>query len=224
MQDDALKRSPGRPKAEHGTADARQQLIATAAHLFGEQGYSATSLRQVARGAGVTPAMVAYYFKDKPGLLEAVTISGLEKMLAMVRSVVEGESAKGFEATEDFLPRFIRAYLATIHANPWIPQILLREVISRDTPLRQLFIDRFAKKVVDLVPPKVAAEMSSGRLRGDLDPRYTLLSLIGMCLFPYLVQPVLGPLLGYQFDEDFKQSYTRHTLELFLQGAGGVGE
>ena len=168
--------------------------------------------------------MVAYYFKDKPGLLEAVVISGLEKMLSMVRAVVEEQPAAGSPTTDlEFLPRFIRGYLATIHANPWIPQILMREVVSRDTPLRQLFIDQFAKKAVDLVPPKVAAEIHSGRLRSDLDPRYTLLSLIGMCLFPYLAQPVLGPLLGYQFDETFRQSYTKHTLELFLEGAGGVG-
>ncbi len=218
---DIKKRSPGRPKAEHGEADARQLLIDTAARLFAEQGYSATSLRQVAAGAGVTPAMVAYYFKDKTGLLEAVTIRSLEQLLAVVKKVVAADQPGDDESSEPFLPRFVRGYLATINANPWIPQILLREVISKDTPLRQVFIDRFATEVVGLVPPRVLAEMSAGRLRSDLNPTYTVLSLIGMCLFPYLAQPVLGPLLNYQFDDEFLAAYTSHTLELFLEGAAG---
>ena len=213
------KRSPGRPKSDPNQgAGPRQVLIETAARLFGEKGYAETSLREVASGAHVTPAMVAYYFKDKPGLLEAVTLSGLETLLDTVEAVVSEE-----EGAEAFVPRFIRGYLAAINQNPWIPQILMREVMSRDTPLRQLFIDRFAARVLTIVPPRVMAEIESGRLRRDLDPRYTLLSLIGMCLFPYIAEPVLGPLLGYQLDEAFGRDYTDHTLALFLGGAAGAG-
>ncbi len=84
-------------------------------------------------------------------------------------------------------------------------------------------IDRFAARVLTIVPPRVMAEIESGRLRRDLDPRYTLLSLIGMCLFPYIAEPVLGPLLGYQLDEAFGRDYTDHTLALFLGGAAGAG-
>jgi AcrR family transcriptional regulator len=191
-------------------------LIDTAARLFGEQGYAETSLREVANGAQVTPAMVAYYFKAKPGLLEAVTLSGLETLVAALEAAVDDES------DEAFAPRFIRIYLSTINENPWIPQILIREVVSRDTPLRQLFIDQFASRALKIVPPKVMAEIESGRMRHDLDPRYTLLSLVGMCLFPYLAQPVLGPLLGYQFDEAFGEQCTNHVLKLFLDGAAGA--
>ena len=212
-------RAPGRPKSDPDRGvEPRQILIETAARLFGEQGYAETSLREVASGAHVTPAMIAYYFKDKPGLLEAVTLSGLETLMETVEAVVSDE-----DSDEAFVPRFIRAYLSTINRHPWIPQILMREVVSRDTPLRQLFIDRFASRVLTIVPAKVATEIESGRLRQDLDARYTLLSLIGMCLFPYIAQPVLGPLLGYQFDEAFGREYTEHTLALFLDGAAGAG-
>ena len=214
------RRAPGRPRNESSKGvEPRQVLIDTAARLFGEQGYAETSLREVANGAQVTPAMVAYYFKDKPGLLEAVTLNGLEILVAVLEAAVSDHDVE-----EAFVPRFIRAYLATINHKPWIPQILIREVISRDTPLRQLFIDRFASRALKIVPPRVMAEMESGRLREDLDPRYTLLSLVGMCLFPYLAQPVLGPLLGYQFDEAFGRDYTEHVLALFLDGAVGASQ
>jgi AcrR family transcriptional regulator len=213
------KRTPGRPKNDPNQgAGPRQTLIETAARLFGEKGYAETSLREVAAGAKVTPAMVAYYFKDKPGLLEAVTLSGLETLMDTVEAVVSDQ-----DSDEAFVPRFIRAYLSTINRHPWIPQILMREVVSRDTPLRQLFIDQFASRVLTIVPAKVMVEIESGRLRKGLDARYTLLSLVGMCLFPYIAQPVLGPLLGYEFDEAFGREYTDHTLALFLNGAAGAG-
>lgn len=209
MKDTRKRRPPGRPRAG---PDARQALIDTAARLFGEQGYSETSLREVAAGARVTPAMIAYYFKDKPGLLEAVVLSGLERLMGVLRTVTA-------DSDEPFVPRFIRAYIATVNDHPWIPQILIREVVSRDTPLRRVFVDRFARQALELVPPLVAAEIEAGRLRRDLDPRYLLLSLLGMSVFPYVAQPVLGPLLDYRFDDGFRDAYTEHTLALFLHGA-----
>lgn len=208
-------RPPGRPaSAEREGLEARATLIETAAGLFAEQGYEATSLRQVARGADVTPAMVAYYFRDKSGLLEAVVREGLEKLLDVVRSVVEepGDAA--------FVPRLIRRYVATTIEAPWIPRIFIREVISRDTPLRTLFVEEFAVHAATLVPEKVLAEIEAGRIRSDLDPRFTIMSLLGICLFPFIAHPVLGPLLGYELNEEFGEAYARHAIDLMNRGVG----
>jgi AcrR family transcriptional regulator len=207
------KRPPGRPRAR--TGDPRADLVEIAARLFAEHGYEGTSLKQVARGAEVTPAMIAYYFRDKAGLLEAVAVSGFERML----NVLEGVVADHPEG--EFVAHFIRAYLRAINERPWIPQIFVREVLSRDSPLRQLFVEEFASRAIELVPPRVAGEIARGRLRADLDPRYAMLSLLGMCVFPYIAQPVLGPLLNYQFDDTFLREYSAHAVELFFRGAGG---
>ncbi len=51
----------------------RELLIETAARLFQEQGYNATSVRQIADAVGVTEAALYYHFKDgKRALLQAV--------------------------------------------------------------------------------------------------------------------------------------------------------
>ena len=211
-------KSPGRPTAAAAT-DARDALIETAARLFAAQGYEATSLRQVAEGAAVTPAMVSYYFDTKSGLLEAVVTEGLETLLAVLERTVS-EAPVG-----EFLPALVRNYLNTIARLPWIPQILIREVISRDTPLRTLFVERVASRAVAIVPARVVDEIQSGRLREDLDPRFAVLSLIGMCLFPFIAHPVLGHLLGYELNEQFGLAYAEHAVRLFMGGvtAGGYG-
>lgn len=208
-------RSPGRPASSTGDElEARVTLIKQAAALFAEQGFEGTSLRQVAEAANVTPAMVAYYFKDKAGLQEAVVREALQTMLGVIRAVVAEESE------ENFVQRLIGQYLSTTIGAPWIPRILIREVISKDTPLRTLFVEEFAAHAAVLVPEKVMAEIQAGRLRSDLDPRFAILSVLGMCIFPFIAHPVLGPLLGYELDEDFGEIYGNHAVDLFLRGGG----
>lgn len=208
-------RTPGRPVAsEREGQEARETLVQTAARLFAEQGYEGTSLRQVAEGAGVTPAMVAYYFRDKSGLLEAVVREGLGIMLGVVRCAVDEHPEGGF------VEHLVQGFMTALSATPWVPRIMIREVISRDTPLRDLFVREFAVHAVTLVPAKVAAEMDSGKLRADLDPRFAVISLVGMCLFPFISLPVVGPLLNIELNEDFAAAYGTHVLDLFTHGAG----
>lgn len=211
----ARQKTPGRPQAStRGRSDPRQALVRTAAELIARQGFEGTSLRQVAEGAGVTPAMVAYYFKDKSGLLEAVVRMGLGTMLGVVQASVADHEPGTFVA------RLIPRYMAALANEPWIPQIMIREVISRESPLRQLFIEEFAIHAAAAVPERVMEEISQGALRDDLEPRFLILSLLGMCLFPFIAEPVLGPLLGFSTDEHFAADYGAHVLELFNHGAG----
>lgn len=48
--------------------DARADIVTAARRLFAERGYEGTSLRAVAREAGVDPALVHHYFDGKPNL------------------------------------------------------------------------------------------------------------------------------------------------------------
>ena len=50
----------------------RYRILDTAESLFAEQGFSATSLRNITTAAGVNLAAVNYHFRSKEGLIEAV--------------------------------------------------------------------------------------------------------------------------------------------------------
>lgn len=197
---------------------ARERLIEAAANHFSRQGFAASSLRAIAREAEVTPAMVAYYFGDKEGLLQAVLETALERLVEAIREALAGVAA------EAAVPGFIRAYLGVINAHPWIPRILVQEVIARDSPLRQVFARRLAADVLPLVPPVLERAVATGELRGDLNARFALLSLVGMCVFPYIAEPVLGPLLGYRADAEFGRAFTEHTVDLAMGGLRGPAD
>ena len=50
---------------------SRERLLLTAIRLFAEQGYGATSTREIAQAAGANSAAISYYFGDKAGLYRA---------------------------------------------------------------------------------------------------------------------------------------------------------
>ena len=65
-QKDNLKpRKPGRPRGSKPNTANREQLINIALRLFSQQGIARTSLNAIAREAGVTPAMLHYYFNSR---------------------------------------------------------------------------------------------------------------------------------------------------------------
>jgi TetR/AcrR family transcriptional repressor of bet genes len=50
----------------------REQIIAAASHVLSEQGYDATTLKAIARAAGLAPGLVHYHFGGKDQLLVEV--------------------------------------------------------------------------------------------------------------------------------------------------------
>jgi hypothetical protein len=100
-----------------------------------------------------------------------------------------------------------------------MPALLLREIVTGDPAARARFIERYAQRGAKLLPSLVAAEVRSGALRPDVDPVLTVLSLVGASMFPFLAQPLLGKLLGYQLDDAFTERFTAHTTRLLLDGA-----
>lgn len=212
------RRRPGRPPQRTRGGDAvHARLLRVAQELFAERGYAAVSVRALARAAGVSPAMIAYYFRDKAGLLDAVVDEVLGRLIAQLEALAAEAPAAGGGAAE----RFLRLYVETLGREPWLPSFVVREVLAGDPARRRRFAARFPARLAPLVLPLLAREAASGQLRADLDPALALLSVLGMSAFPFLAEPLLGPILGYRLDEDFQRRLADHTARLFLDGARG---
>ncbi len=81
---------------DSGRINRRDLIIETATRLFSEQGYTATSVRQIAELVGCTEAALYYHFKDgKRALLQAV----LECEMPKLTSIINGsENATSLQA------------------------------------------------------------------------------------------------------------------------------
>jgi TetR/AcrR family transcriptional regulator, regulator of cefoperazone and chloramphenicol sensitivity len=54
------------------TRSSKDLIVSTAFRVFGKSGIESTSLREVARAAGVSPALVVHHFESKQGLIAAL--------------------------------------------------------------------------------------------------------------------------------------------------------
>ncbi|MFB4318803.1 TetR family transcriptional regulator [Actinomadura sp. 21ATH] len=84
--------SPRRRDAE-GTAAARAErraeLLATAAEVFASQGYSATTVRQIADAAGILGGSLYYHFDSKESMADEILSTFLDEMWAAYDRVLE---------------------------------------------------------------------------------------------------------------------------------------
>lgn len=69
---------PGNRPYHHG--DLRSALLASAEHTLREKGTGALSLRELARDTGVSHAAPGRHFKDKQALLDALALTGYDRM------------------------------------------------------------------------------------------------------------------------------------------------
>src|SRR5262245_38712146 len=121
-----------RPK--HDDPEVRARILAAAEELFARQGFAGASIRDIATSAGVTGAMVHYYFGNKEGLYRAL----LENAVASVRALIV-EAAASPNSSRERLEQFIAteaSYLIT-HAN--LGRILFRELLAGGAHLVEAF-------------------------------------------------------------------------------------
>ena len=104
--------------------ETRRGLLAAARHLFGEQGYAATSVDEIVRAAGVTKGALYHHFRDKDDLFRAV--------VEQVKVDVTGAAAERFFEDEDIDDEMARVRrlctsLIDAHLDPAVQRITVMD-------------------------------------------------------------------------------------------------
>lgn len=173
-------RRPGRPSGGAGGAEQRERLIAIALALFARQGIVDTTLSAIAREAGVTPAMVHYYFKTRDQLIDVL----IDERFLPLRSAMGGV----FEAHPDdpvaALTALTLRFVEVGQAHPWFAPLWIREVISEGGLLRQRMHERFGHDHQRAAHEAIARWQREGKLNAALEPSLLFQSLLGLTLLP----------------------------------------
>jgi AcrR family transcriptional regulator len=205
-------RRVGRPRGD--SPDLRERLIDAAIAQFTRAGIGATSLRAVAQAAGVTPAMLHYYFGDKQQMTMAVVSERLLPATAPLRARVEaaGDEPSGLAEA------FVNGMADMVAANPWLPALWVREVLCEGGALREIVFKRAVPQLPQLLAQRFMAAQAKGRLDKRLDPRLMVVSLVGMTLFPAAGAPIWRKVFGA--DDLDAAALRRHALALLDHGMG----
>ena len=207
----ASRKQPGRPPSS-ADQTVRDQLLAAARALFAQQGYDAVSIRKVAEAAQVNPAMIHYYFGSKAGLYEAMLTDTFRPLIERLGAVLTSDD------NPEALRNFFKLYMQTLGANPWMPPLILREVVADGGRLRGWFIQQFASKGGGMLTRLIEREQNAGRIRADADPTLTALSMVSLAVFPFVAMPVTREVFGMRVKTDYLDRLILHTERVFLQG------
>jgi AcrR family transcriptional regulator len=188
---------PGLDIEQSGT---KTVILAAAQELFLRQGYHATSVRQIATAAGITPGAVYNHF---PGKLELylTLLHGANIYGALGEAV---RSAEG-DSVEDLLRNAAHHILAAMQARSVIMPILLIDVLEFEAR-------NVADQAGDTMPHLVrffTRVITLGTRSGELKPvRPDVLARAFLGLFAsYFIttrfyRPVLGKFPGLDVDAD----------------------
>ncbi|WP_447736251.1 TetR/AcrR family transcriptional regulator [Rhodanobacter soli] len=208
-------RRAGRPSGDD--LDLRARLLDAAIAQFARVGIGATPLRAIASEAEVTPAMLHYYFGDKPRLVQALVEERLLPALAPLRVQLE-------QAGSDprvLIEIFVRGIGEVVARHPWLPPLWVREVLCDGGALREVLFAQAIPGVPQLLARRFAAAQADGRLNADLDPRLLVVSLVGLTLFPAAGAPIWRRAFGAEGLGP--EAMLKHTLALLDGGVSAAG-
>jgi len=182
-----------------------ERIRAAALERFARDGVAATSVRDVAAAAGVSPGLVQHYFPSKAALREAVD--------AHVTEVAE--AALGVRPVEGDVVEDIAERLTVLVADHFVElRYLGRGVAEGDEAAMAMF-----DKLVQLCRDQLAKFESEGLLREDLDLEWAALHTVLINLGTVLLEPGVSRQLRQPFlDEVQVRRWREATTALFVTG------
>ena len=172
-----------RPDGDLSQAEeARRRILTAAEQVFAERGYAAATTREIAERAGIGKRMLFYYFPNKDAVYRAV----LERIIAGLMAIYEQtRSEPGPVGLADGIEGVTHFAAANLPAM----KVWLREIIDDGPHLREL-TQTYMRPLYQQAGASVAQNMSTGVFRPG-DPMQAMVSVGGITLFYFLIEPML---------------------------------
>lgn len=175
------------------TRNSEQAILEAAEREFLTRGYDGARTTSIAEAAGVTHAMLHYYFRTKEQLFNRILD---EKMRMMSESVLTALGQPELPLDERLRDGIAR-HFDFIAANPDLPRFIVNEVFSH--PERYDAMRACIREVAERLMGDVQCELDAAAARGEserIDVRMLLLDIISLNVFSFIAYPVIEPILG----------------------------
>lgn len=169
-----------------------QQILEAAEVEFLEKGYANAKTTQIAQRAGVTHAMLHYYFRTKENLFTVVFESKVELFVNTILF--------SFDRKLPFmkkLRRSIEQHFDLIAENPRLPYFIFNEILTSEER-KQTFFAMLQPKVgrmLERVAKELNEEVAKGKIRA-VAPLDLMLDILSLNAFLFIAQPIVSGLFG----------------------------
>lgn len=200
----------------------KNKIAKVARTLFAEQGFEASSTRQIAEKVGCNVAMIGYYFGSKEGLLDTILdhyFREAVEVYARFDKHTENLAQEFPEFKDPEIRQFCKAlveFSTYAFSNKEIHQIMIRDAMSGG----KLLLNSLAKNengVVPLVHQKLRHFIKEKKLPEDTDVNAVGLTLISVVTTSCISLQLMTKIHGFErVDEQFfRRIYVFHLKNLF---------
>lgn len=162
-----------------------EKILAAAEEIFIDLGYDGARMSLIAEKAGINKALLHYYFRTKDKLFEMVLSSKIANFLPSVLQSIE-EHHTFYDKVEVLVDK----YLALLNRNPHIPIFVLFSLHRNPASIKHVPRSYFKQFIAYLHEAVDRKEIR------PVDPEHLIVSILGMCVFPFVARPIASHLLG----------------------------
>ena len=177
---------------EQTVQSKEQQILEAAEKEFLEKGYNGARTTSIAKSAGVTHAMLHYYFRTKEQLFERFIDKKMSEVVPLLTHLFGNSDLPLVERIE----KTISVHFDFIATNPDLPRFLINEIL----PYKER-CDLFYSKVANFLYlfNNLQREVNEAAARGEVESFNVLLlfqSILSLNIFPSLMANIIENLLS----------------------------
>lgn len=175
-----------------------EKILAAAEKEFLLKGYAGARTTAIAEEAGVTHAMLHYYFRTKDKLFDWI----IESKMGMLRDIMLASVGDPSIPLFDKIKTAVESHLDFIAANPHLPQFMISEVFGHPEKV-PLALDRLkyhTPLMVESLQHQIDEYADKGLCR-RVDAGMLILDIVSLNIFPFMAEPIANPLLGGMMDD-----------------------
>jgi len=191
-------------------------ILEAAEQEFMEKGFEAAKTTKIASLAGVTHAMLHYYYRTKENLFNMVFDKKVSLLKDSIFSLFDNPDMPFF----DKVRVGIEAHFDFIKNNPQLPRFVINELIYK--PKRMKIFEGIIKKVAANALEKMSLEIDKEVKKGTIipiDPVTLLLDIASLNIFVFAALPIVRILAAdkYESEEAFFEARKKENVEIIMR-------
>lgn len=194
---------------------SEERILQAAEKEFMEKGFAGARTTSIAEAAGVTHAMLHYYFRTKEKLFEQIMTKKLSEIIKVLLISLDSEEGTVIER----ITKAVGLHFDFVRANPEMPHFVLTEIFA--SPIMLMRFTQNAKEYSQGMFRGISNLIKEGVEKGEcrqVDPWNLLLDIISLNLIVFAGMPLLKTILIGDGDvEKFLDERRKNNIETIIK-------
>ena len=196
--------------------DTETRILQAAEKEFLEKGYAGARTVSIAEAAGVTHAMLHYYYRTKDNLFEKIVSDKMHMLGNIILSAIGDEDLP----LEERIRQGVERHFDFLLANRDIPRFVINELYAQ--PGHSEALKASVREMANNLLNNLQRQIDENAARGKClktDARMLLIDIVSLNVFPFVAAPIMSGAMGefYENYDDFLAARKRENVETILR-------